>query len=154
MKRLRTLFIALTLVMTSYGIANAQVVKATDPALQKIIDTFFKKYESSPGDAVDYIFVTNKSLRASNLQQINTLKEKLTATTSVIGAFNGAERIMSKKATSSFIFFSYLAKHENEPLRFTFIFYKPKDEWELYRFKFDDSVDAELEEAGKLNLIK
>ena len=31
------------------------------------------------------------------------------------------------------------------------MFYKPKDDWLLYRFKYDDQMDIELEDAGKIN---
>jgi len=149
MKYLLTLFTALIFI-TSCSNAKPEV-KAPDPALQKIIDTFFKKYESSPSDAIDYIFSTNKSFMP---QQITELKDKLASTALTVGAFNGYEQITTKNTSPSLTLFSYLAKHDKQPLRFTFIFYKPKEEWILYKFKFDDSIDAELEESGRIYFIK
>lgn len=149
MKHLLTLFTALIFV-TSCNSAKPEV-KLPDPELLEIINHFFKKYESSPSNAVDYIFNTNKSFIP---QQITELKDKLAGTALTIGAFNGYEQITTKNTSSSLTLYSYLAKHDKQPIRFTFIFYKPKDQWVLYKFKFDDSVDAELEESGRIYFIK
>ena len=124
----------------------------SEPEVQKVIDTFFNKYkEGSPSDAIDYIFGTNQSFMP---EQIAELKNKLTTATLATGNFNGTELITTKKTSDSLIFYSYLVKHDKQPLRFTFIFYKPKDKWVLYKFKFDDQVDAELEESGRIYFIK
>eukprot|EP01133_Synstelium_polycarpum_P018594 gene18594-22248_t len=131
--------------------STKQEVKPIDPALQKMIDAFFKNYESNPENAIDYIFSTNKSFMP---QQIIELKGKLASTATTIGAFNGIEQITTKNTSQSLVLMSYLVKHEKQPLRFTFIFYKPKDQWILYKFKFDDNVDAELEESGRIYFIK
>lgn len=150
MKFLLTLIISI-LFFTSCTNAKQEEVTNPDPALQIIIDSFFKKYESSPSEAVDYIFNTNKTFPP---QQTIELKDKLVNAALLIGAFNGYEQIVSKSTTSSLILCSYLAKHDKQPLRITFIFYKPKDKWILYKFKFDDSVDAELQESGRIYFIK
>ncbi len=115
-----------------------------------IIDTFFKKYkEGGTSPAIDYLFATNKLF--TDTVQIGILKGKLDALRQSVGDYTGREIIVQKSATPSLVFYSYLVKHEKSPIRFTFMFYKPKNEWVLYRFKYDDQVDAELEEAGKIN---
>ncbi len=119
----------------------------------KKIDTFFDIYKSSSSDkAIDFIFSTNTSLSSS--QQLISLKAKLDSTRRQLGAFTGQELITQKSSSGSLILLSYLVKHEKQPLRFTFIFYKPQNAWMLYKFKFDDDTDTELEEAGKIYFIK
>lgn len=117
------------------------------------INTFFKMYkEDGTNKAIDYIFSSNASL--SNVNQLANLKSKLDSTRQQIGNFNRQELITQKNSSNSLVLFSYLVKHDKQPLRFTFIFYKPKNNWTLYKFKFDDETDTELEESGKIYFIK
>jgi len=115
-----------------------------------IIDQFFKKYkDDGTAVAIDYLFGTNKYF--TNSAGISQLKSKLDSLRQGIGTYLGKDMIIQRSASNSLIFYSYLVKHEVQPLRFTFIFYKPQNDWVLYRFKYDDQMDAELEEAGKIN---
>jgi hypothetical protein len=114
-----------------------------------IIDSFFKKYkDDGTGPAIDYLFGTNKLFTDS--AQISVLKTKLDALRQTLGDYVGKELIIQKDASASLVFYAILVKHEKSPLRFTFMFYKPKNDWVLYRFKYDDQMDAELEDAGKI----
>jgi len=127
----------------------AKPAAASKSALS-IIDGFFKRYKDKGADtAIDYLFSTNKLL--ANLPQLPLLKNKLDSLQSSAGKYVGHELISQKTASPSLVFYSYLVKFENQPFRFTIMFYKPKNEWVLYRFKYDDQLDAELEEAGKIN---
>jgi hypothetical protein len=129
------------------GAAKAAVAPKSVPA---IIDAFFKKYKDKGADtAIDYLFGTNKLL--ANLPQLAVLKAKLDSLPQSAGKYVGHELIVQKSASPSLFFYSYLVKFENQPYRFTFMFYKPQNDWELYRFKYDDQIDSELEEAGKIN---
>jgi len=120
--------------------------------VRAIINRFFKQYGEGKQDAaIDYIFGSNKSFSS---EQITDLKSKLNTTLSAIGKFCGSEEITTKSTSPSLVYFSFLVKHEKQPLRFTFVFYRPKEKWLLYKFKFDDQVDTELEEAGRIYFIK
>ncbi|MEO6632715.1 MAG: hypothetical protein ABIN13_13365 [Mucilaginibacter sp.] len=119
-------------------------------SIVSIIDTFFKKYKNDgTSAAIDFLFGTNKYF--TNPAGISQLKAKLDSLRQGIGVFLGKDLIAQKNASNSLYFYSYLVKHEVQPLRFTFIFYKPQNEWVLYRFKYDDQMDVELEDAGKIN---
>jgi hypothetical protein len=158
-------FVLVALLSTSFFYAKAQTeAKAAAkpatgtaapaaPAVKgatSIIDSFFKKYkEDGTGPAIDYLFGTNKLF--TDTVQIGVLKSKLDALRQTLGDYQGKELIAQKSAAASLVFYSYLVKHEKSPVRFTFMFYKPKNEWVLYRFKYDDAMDAELEDAGKIN---
>ena len=151
-------------ICSSFYYANAQTAATAKPAAAKpavakapavkgvtaIIDTFFKKYkDDGTSPAIDYLFATNKLFTDS--VQLNVLKSKLDALRQSVGTYTGKELIVQKTAAPSLVFYSYLVKHEKSPIRFTFMFYKPKNEWVLYRFKYDDQMDGELEDAGKIN---
>ena len=43
----------------------------------------------------------------------------------------------------------FLVKYEREPIRFTFLLYKPKDKWEVLNFSFNENMDKEIEDANK-----
>jgi hypothetical protein len=117
---------------------------------QSYIDGFFKRYKASPDSAIDYIFNTNK-LFAKNSSQITVLKMKVDSLQLSLGKYTGKELISERSASPSLVIYSYLVKHENQPIRFTFIFYKALNDWALYRFNFDDSMDQEMFEAVKIN---
>ena len=115
-----------------------------------LVNIFFKKYkDDGTGPAIDYLFGTNKYF--TNTAGINQLKTKLDSLRQGIGTFLGKDLIVQRNASNSLVFYSYLVKHEIQPIRFTFIFYKPQNDWVLYRFKYDDQMDVELEDAGKIN---
>ena len=157
----KTLLITTIITCVAFS-ANAQTATTatTKPAATKTatkapalassyIETFFKKYKTSSDSAIDYLFGTNKLF--TNYAQINLLKSKLDSLELNLGKYEGRELISQKSAGTSLVIYSYLVKHENQPVRFIFMFYKPKDQWELYRFNYDDSMDTELIEAAKIN---
>jgi len=113
-----------------------------------IIDNFFKKYKISADSAVDYLFGTNKHF--ANPAGIAQLKAKLDSMRLTLGEFIGHELIVEKTASPSLVLYSVLVKHEIQPVRFTFIFYRPHSDWVFYRFLFDDQMDLEMEDAAKI----
>jgi len=137
--------------------ANAQAPAAAKPAAKPVaakgamtyVDNFFKKYKNSPDSAVDYLFSTNKLF--TNVSQINLLKNKLDSLQLTVGRYLGKELMVQKTPSPSLVLYSYLVKHENQPVRFTFMFYKPQNDWVLYRFNYDDQIDMELIDAAKIN---
>ena len=115
-----------------------------------LIDTFFSKYKKDgTSAAIDYLFGTNKMF--NNEAAIAVLKGKLDSVQRSFGQYIGRELISQKSAGISLAFYSYLVKFTVQPMRFEFMFYKPQNDWLLYRFKYDDQMDLELEEAGKIN---
>jgi len=131
---------------------KSSVVVTNDPELERLISQFFQKYEKDgPTEAVDFIFKTNRDVTKSKLTE---LQDKLSSISLLAGRYNGYEQITVQKSSRSLVYYSYLVKHEKLPIRFIFIFYKPKDKWIIYKFKFDDELDTELEQSGKVYLIQ
>jgi hypothetical protein len=125
---------------------------ATPPAglsAMGITDIFFKKYKDDGTEqAIDYLFSTNKLF--TDTAQISGLKKKLVALKQSVGQYLGKELIAQRNAGKNLYFYAYVLRFENQPVRFTFMFYKPKSDWVLYHFKFDADLDNELEQAGKI----
>ena len=115
-----------------------------------IIDNFFKRYKATGADeAVDYLFGTNKYF--SNPAGIAQLKAKLDTMRQSLGEYIGHELIVQKTGSPSLVLYSYLVKHEIQPVRFIFVFYKPHNDWVFYRFLFDDQMDLEMEDGAKIS---
>jgi hypothetical protein len=135
------------------ALAQTQPIAAATPAatvtgVQTHIDKFFKEYDKqSTARAVIDIFKTNKLMDSTRL---TGLIVKIDSMRSVIGKYLGKDLIMQRKASNSLVLYSYLLKHESQPARITFMFYKPKNEWEIYRLYFDVDVDAELAESSRI----
>lgn len=118
---------------------------------QKIINNFFSNYEKKGIDiAVDELYKTNPW--TTRIQDaINNVKTQLSKyDEELVGKYYGYERIVSKQLGNAYILHSYMVRFDRQPLRFTFQFYKPDNEWRLHSFAFDDSFDDEIEESAKL----
>jgi len=134
------------------GAATAKPLGAKPGGFQSaasVIDNFFKKYKAAGADsAIDYLFGTNKYF--NNPAGTAQLKAKLDSLRQSLGDFIGKELIVEKTASPSLVLYSYLVKHDVQPVRFTFIFYRPHSDWVFYRFLFDDQMDIEMEDAAKI----
>jgi hypothetical protein len=157
-KAIRPLFfMALACIICSAAHAQAPAATTAKPAataapvagVTSYIDKFFKTYEKDgTSRAIINIFKTNPQVDSTSLRG---LIAKIDTTRALIGLYEGKELIAQRKASASLVLYSYLVKHHNSPVRFTFMFYKPKNDWVIYRLYFDDQVDNELEESAKIN---
>jgi hypothetical protein len=120
---------------------------------ENITKEFFKQYEVDPTAAYINVFKGNKWM-TDKKSALETTKIKLADLIGQLGKYEGYEFITEKKAGDSFVFKSFLVKYERQPLRFTFLLYKPNKDWQIQNFSFDDGMDVELEEAAKFNRLK
>lgn len=132
---------------------STSILKA-QATTEEITSEFFKTYEKSPMEAVGYVFGTNKWMVDRNKDGIANVKSQLTNFLGLVGDYYGYEKITEKSIGESYKLVSYMIKYDRQPLRFTFVFYKPKDKWQVQNFKFDDSLDEELEESAKIYRLK
>jgi hypothetical protein len=86
--------------------------------------------------------------------QTDALGLKLKNTIAIIGEFYSHQKIKKVSVGNDLVMHSYLVKYDRQPLRFIFTFYRPGDTWRLQNFKYDDSIDEELEEAIKAYRLK
>ena len=148
MNRKIKLLTLLIVIVLSTNILKAQTTT------EEITTEFFKTYEKSPQKAIDYVFGTNKWMMDRNKDGIENVKTQLTSFLGLVGDYYGYEKITEKSVGESYKLVSYMIKYDRQPVRFTFVFYKPKDKWQVQNFKYDDNLDDELEESGKVYRLK
>jgi len=140
------LFIAFFFLLIGFSV-HAQI---TDESITK---SFFTTYTKEPATAYTNLFTNNKWMK-DRQSTIETSKIKLKDLIEQLGQYEGYEFITEKRAGQSYIVKSYLIKYERQPLRFTFVLYKPKDTWTLQNFTFDTDIDTELTDAAKIDRLK
>lgn len=115
----------------------------------EMVNKFFDIYKSQGSDkALDYLTGTNKNSGRFK-EQINNLKDKLSKAHDQIGPFYGFDPVVTKSAGPNYTMLTFLVRHERAPLTFRFTFYRPKDSWMWIDFKYNDSMDEELDAASK-----
>ena len=134
-------------------VLSTNILKA-QTTTEEITTEFFKTFEKSPQKAVDYVFGTNKWMMDRNKDGIENVKTQLTSFLGLVGDYYGYEKITEKSVGESYKLVSYMIKYDRQPVRFTFVFYKPKDKWQVQNFQYDDNLDDELEESGKVYRLK
>ena len=112
---------------------------------EKIPDEFFRIFESSPMDASDFAFGTNKWMER-NVDGIESVKTKYKDLIPLLGAYYGYEKIGDARIADGLIMNTYMVKYDRQPMRFDFILYRPKDVWQLQNLEFSDNWEEALEE--------
>lgn len=69
-------------------------------------------------------------------------QKQIDLTQNRFGAFQGYEFVYQQLVSESLVKFIYLAKCENHPLVWRFMFYKSGDTWTLNVFTWDDQIQA------------
>ena len=118
---------------------------------KEMVGKFFEEYQDKGvSEALDNLYGTNKWMER-NQDAISNLKSQMQGLSEdYVGKFYGYELIVEKKLSESYLLLSYLVKYGRQPVRFTFQFYKPDQNWKVYSFKYDGGIDGEIEEAAKL----
>ena len=120
---------------------------------KEILDNFFSIYSKDPVKAIEYGFSTNKWMDRKQ-DEITSMKNKLKNLVELLGDYYGYDLLSEKTAGQNITLATYIIRYEREPIRFTFLFYKPKDKWQLNNFSYDESIDQDLEEAAKAYRLK
>lgn len=141
--KFKVIFSSLLIVLSLESIANDDE-----------IDKFFKLYDSGKvAEAVDSIYSTNKWIDGKS-DDIEKVKSQLSNFGSLVGEYYGKEKLGSSEVNGRLKYVSYLALFERQPVRLEFVFYKPKKEWIIYSFSFDDSIDDELVNSGRKKIVE
>jgi hypothetical protein len=80
---------------------------------------------------------------------LDNVKTKMKSLVAVLGDYYGFEQLSEKTVGEHLKMVTFIVRYDREPLRFTFLFYKPKDAWRLNNFSFDEDLDKDLDEASK-----
>ena len=116
-----------------------------------IISIFFKLYKDNPVNAYESLFVKSKWMTAKNIQ---SGKSQLKDFINDLGEYEGYEFITEKQAGQSYILESFLVKYERQPVRFTFILYRPLNTWQLQDFTYDTNLTSEITGAATIDKLK
>lgn len=114
---------------------------------------FFEIYAAKPLDAIDYLFADVKKIKQVS-DDITAIKKNLKMTIDQDGVNNGYELITEKNVGANLKLQSYMVKYDKQPVRFIFIYYRPKDVWKIYTFQFNTNMDEELTSAAAVDQLK
>ena len=115
-----------------------------------ITDQFFRQYALDPMKAFDYAFSTNEWMER-NQDAVDNLKNQYSNLLPLIGSYYGYDLITEKSMGDHLKVLSFMLRYDRQPIRLTFVMYKPKDRWQVQNLKYDDNLPEELEEASKKN---
>ena len=131
---------------------SSQVWAQSTP--EKLVSQFFQTLEASgTSKALDDLYATNVWMDKAQEAILNLKNQMATLTEDYVGKYHGYEPITKRSIADSYVLMSYLVRYDRQPLRFTFQFYKPQNEWRVYSFKYDAGLDDELEEAAKIYFL-
>lgn len=116
----------------------------------QITEEFFRQYALDPMKAFDYAFATNKWMDR-NQDAVENLKNQYSTLLPLIGNYYGYDLITEKTMGNHLKVSSFILRYDRQPMRLTFIFYKPKDRWQVQNLKYDDKLPEELEESARHN---
>jgi len=85
-----------------------------------------------------YTFLPEKEMDSA----CSSTRKQLDLTENRHGKFSGFEFISQKNISPSLVKFIYIAKRENHPLAWRFVFYKADDKWTLNVFNWDDQIQT------------
>ncbi len=123
------------------------VAQSTD---REITDEFFKLYAIEPMKAFDYAFSTNPWL-SRNHDAIDNLKNQYSNLLPLVGNYNGYEVITEKNIGENLKLTSFMVRYDRQPIRLSFVLYRPDDTWQVQNLKYDDRLSNELEESANQN---
>jgi len=145
MNRFKILLILFTLIQSSCS-SNSK-----DGGSQIIIKKFFSLYETKGVEsALNYAYSTNSWLASGSREDTQKVIMQLKEFTTKLGKLNGFELLKKKDINERYTVCSYMLMYDRQPLRFTFIFYKPNVEWQLQSFQYD--VGMSDESVNSINL--
>ncbi|ETN94757.1 hypothetical protein SAMN04487906_1501 [Zhouia amylolytica] len=126
-------------------------VSTAQQSPQEITFNFFETYKNKGASmALDQLYSTNPWMSRST-DAITNVKSQLEGLNEdYVGKYHGYEKLNEKLLGTSYMLLSYMVKFDRQPIRFIFHYYKPKDKWVIYLFKFDAAIDDEMNEAAKL----
>lgn len=127
------------------------VIMTAQSSPEEIISRFFQDFEQKgPSEALDALYATNPWI-SRNADAVENLKTQLEGLTEdYVGQNHGYEQILSRKLTEHFRLVSFLVRYDRQPIRFTFQFYRPADQWRVHSFQFDARIEEEFEQSAGL----
>ncbi len=143
MIKLRLIFLLIPVIIIGHT--------ATGQINEKITERFFTDFNTDKVKAYEKLFENVTWVEKSSIE---TVKIKYNEFLNGLGEYIGFEPIAEKMVGASYALKSFLIKFQDQPIRFTFTLYKPKDTWRIQAFSYDSNISEELEEAAKAYRLK
>ena len=160
MKRIRNLLLCVMIMLSFVYCHNAQHSvdnqndKKTEVTPLIIIDSFFTQLETIGFEKAFYnLFESNRNASYDRIELLNVVT-LFNEVTNFSGNYCGYELICGSWIGNSLKLYSYMVKYETQPIKFTFIFYKCKDEWFIQNFDLNTHLVQELKDLGKYYTTK
>lgn len=116
---------------------------------QQEIDKFFKLYQAGKiTEAIDSVYSTNEYVSAIP-DQIKNVKTQLSALEGLVGQVHHISKLDTFLVGDAFVYVTYLATYDRQPVRYEFQFFKVKEGWRIYSFSFDDDLSEIQSQARK-----
>ena len=129
------------------GLHSELIDKFSEP----FIDAFFKTIRTKGASvSVEKLLASNPEIDNSTTAAIN-LKRRLVTIHENSGRFMGYRLLKKRFLDDDIGVYSYLVKYEKNFYRFAFTFYNNGSSIRLFKFLFDDNIDAELERSIRFN---
>jgi hypothetical protein len=118
-----------------------------DRFAEPFIDAFFKTLRTKGAAvSIEKLLASNPEIDTSAPAAIN-LKRRLISIHDNGGPFIGYRLLKKRFLEDDIGVYSYLVKYEKNFFRFAFTFYNNDSSVRLFKFLFDDNIDAELERS-------
>lgn len=139
--------IAALLLIACISIKNNFVVAQEKP--EDITEHFFKLYvEQSSDTAIGYIFANNKWMN-NYKAYIDNLKMQTKEFIAKIGQYYGYELIEKVVYSENYMLFNYMLRYDRQPIKISFILYKPNQTWQIQNLKLDEKLEDDIEQKSE-----
>ena len=138
------------LVLFSFSCNSQQPASKMDKIAIPIIEAFFAKVARGESDNAIATLLSGNPNIDQNDSSVIDLRNKFDIISNAVGDFRGKSLIKKRSLNEEVSVYSYLAKYEKKFYRFWFMFYNNGSKIAIYKFRFDDDLDVELEESLKL----
>jgi hypothetical protein len=139
--------VAALLVIACFSVKNNLIFAQEKP--EDITGHFFELFQAKGSDAAfDYAWSTNKWLITDTVST-HEKKEQFKKGIALLGPYFGNELIEKVNLTESYVLFNYLLRFDRQPLKITFILYKPNQKWQILEMKFDVKLGDDIESRVK-----
>lgn len=116
---------------------------------QKEIDKFFELYKKDKiEEAVNSIYSSNEYVSAIP-DQVRNVKTQLNALKGIVGQVHHIGKLDTYYVGDAFVYVTYLATYDRQPVRYEFQFFKVNSGWRIYSFSFDDDLSEIQNQARK-----
>jgi hypothetical protein len=135
------------------ALAPAAPAAGDGPYHQRIERFFTLLQEGKSAEAVDFLYADNPWMSKSQDAVMN-VKNQLASAEPLLGKLRGHDLLQERMLAERFVYLSYLAAYERQPIRFVFEYYRPESEWRIFGFSLDDTLDDDIEAAAKRSLLE